>query len=134
MSKLFRPDTKPHSILIEQTCLQFAATWYEAGRSTGLTSKFKDARSYAKANWPKFIPKVVDIFLDMLNKPSTPAGMKEEIHAALMERHNDPTLTEGRPSIPDIDVKKVLAATRQPTIIIDTLMDNIKKKKPNVTI
>ena len=40
----------PHSILIEQTALELAATYYEVGRSQGLTSKFKDARAFAKAN------------------------------------------------------------------------------------
>lgn len=116
MAKLFRPDVKPSSILIEQTCLQMAAVYYEAGRSTGLKSQYKNPRAFAKAKWPKFIPKCIDIFLDMLNKPNLAPGMKEEIYAALMERHNDPTLTESMPSIPDIDVKKVLEITGQQTI------------------
>lgn len=118
MAKLFRPDVKPHSILIEQTAMQFAAIYYEAGRATGMTSKFKNPRAFAKNNWPKFIPKVIDHFLDMLNNPNLAAGMKEAIHAAIMERHNDPTLAVSMPSLPDIDVEKVLKITGQHKIIV----------------
>lgn len=96
----------PQSTLIETVAAQLAATWYEIGRGQGLTSKYKNARAYAKANLEKFIPKAVEILLEMLKPTSncTPE-MREEIYEALMERHNDPELNA---VMPNIDVKKVL--------------------------
>lgn len=128
--KLFRPDIKPSHILIEQTALEFAAVYYEAGRSTGLTSKFKDARAFAKANWPKFIPRVVDHFLDMLNNPKYNKHVKDTIFEALMERHNDPTLNAVNPALPDIDVKKVLAL-QEHKVVIESKIDQLMKGKDN---
>lgn len=95
------------SHIIEDTALQFAAIYYEAGRSTGLTSKYKNAREFAKNNVEKFVPKVVQHFIEILNNPTFPKDAKEEIFQALMERHNDPTLKTGN-ELPDIDVKKLI--------------------------
>lgn len=108
----------PKSNLIEKTAVEFAAVYYEAGRTTKnpvtgkyLTSKHKDARSFARANFEKFIPKVVEHFLTMLGNEHLPTLMKQEIYEALLERHNDPTLqTESQ--LPDIDVKKLIELTR----------------------
>lgn len=94
-------------VLIEQIALQLAATFYEVGRGQGLTSKYKNAKAYAKANLEKFIPKSVEYCLEMLKEHSnaTPE-MKEAIYDALMERHNDPELNTYRPNF---DVKAIIA-------------------------
>ena len=91
MSKL--KIIEPHSILIEETALKFAATYYEVGRSQGLTSKFKNARAFAKANVERFIPMAVKTLMDMLANPSTPEAQKEMIYQAFTERANDPDLS-----------------------------------------
>jgi len=91
MSKL--KIIEPHSILIEETALKFAATYYEVGRSQGLTSKFKNARAFAKANVERFIPMAVQTLMDMLSNPSTPETQKEMIYQAFTERANDPDLS-----------------------------------------
>ncbi len=82
----------PRYTVIEKTALQLAAVFYEAGRSSGMTSKHKNARSYARANLEKFIPKAVEILLGMLNNPNTPKIMKDEILGAYLERANAPGL------------------------------------------
>lgn len=84
----------PHSLLIEKTALELAATYYEVGRSQGLTSKFKNARAFAKANVEKYIPMAVKFLMDMLGSPSVPQDQKDMIYDALMERSNDPDLSD----------------------------------------
>ena len=81
---------KPKHNLIEKVAGQLAATWYEIGRGQGMTSKYKNARLYARANIEKFIPKALEHLIDMLGNPSTPEIMKKEIYDAIMERKNDP--------------------------------------------
>lgn len=93
MSK-FNKIATPQSLLIEQTALKFAQVYYEAGRSTGLTSKHKDARSFARANVEKFIPLATSTLLDMLGKSSTPLEQKDMIYNAIMERTNDTDLSD----------------------------------------
>lgn len=83
----------PQSLLIEKTALEFACVYWEAGRSTGLTSKHKDARSFAKANVEKFIPKAIEVLIDMLSKPHIPQEQKDTIYEAIMERTNDKDLS-----------------------------------------
>lgn len=117
----------PTSTLIETIAGQLAATWYEVGRGQGLTSKHKTARAYAAANLEKFIPKAVELCLEMLgpNSTSTPE-MKEEIWEALQERLNDPELLLYRPNV---DVKKVIEQLeimerKKGPVIIDTNSKN----------
>lgn len=47
---------------------------------------------YARKNLETWIPKAVEILIEMLGKPGISTHMKDEIHAALLERANDPTL------------------------------------------
>lgn len=102
---------QPKHTLIEKIALELAATWYEIGRSQGLTSKHKNARKYAAANLEKFIPKAVEHCLEMLRPNSNATeAMKAEIYEALMERHND----EGLCSVlPNIDVKRSIELAEQ---------------------
>lgn len=108
MTKLQAHLVTPASLLIEKTALELAATFYEAGRSSGLQSKHKDARSFARAYVERFIPKAVDLLMDILNSPSTSADQKNLIYDAVMERTNDkelskvlPVFKNDTPFIPD---------------------------------
>ena len=92
MTKLQSQLATPASLLIEQTALKLATTFYEAGRSSGMTSKYKDARSYARAYVERFIPKAVELLMDILGNPNTPQEQKNLIYDAMMERTNDPEL------------------------------------------
>lgn len=98
----------PKYTVIEKTAAEFAAVWYETGRSQGLTSKWKTPKAYARANFEKFIPKALEILLSMLNRSDIHDLMKEEIYEAIMERHNDKALTDIMPNIPNIDITKLL--------------------------
>lgn len=98
----------PKSNLIEHVAGQLAATWYEIGRSQGMTSKWKTPRAYARANIEKFLPKAIEHLIDILGNPSFPDLAKQEILEALLERHNDPTLKTGN-ELPNIDMKKLMA-------------------------
>lgn len=105
MSKKLQIVT-PNSTILERTALSIAAEWYEIGRGQGLTSKWPNARAYAKANLERFLPNAVSILLDMLKPDSNcTEEMREAIYLCLMERHNDPDLLV---HMPNIDVAKVL--------------------------
>ncbi len=97
--------TIPKHKVIEETALALATTWYEIGRSQGMTSKWKNARTYARANVEKFIPRAVQHLIDILGNPSFSESAKQLIYDALMERHNDPTLNK---YMPNIDINKVI--------------------------
>lgn len=106
MSSLERKLITPQSVLIEKTALEFACVFYEAGRSSGLTSKHKDAKSYAKKYLTKFIPLAVSHLMDMLSNPNVHKEQKDLIYDALLERANDKDLSN---TIPIFD--NPLAAT-----------------------
>lgn len=83
----------PKYTIIEKTAGELAAAFYEGARGSGLKSKYKNARSWAKANFVKFIPKAVEILTGMLDSHSNISDhMREEIYEAIMERANDPAL------------------------------------------
>lgn len=82
----------PQSVIIEKTALELAASWWEIGRTNGMSSKYKSARQYAKKNLETWIPKAVEILTEMLSKDNIPELMKQEIYTALMERANAPGL------------------------------------------
>lgn len=93
MSKLNK-IIQPHSLLIEKTAGEMAAVFWEAGRSSGMHSKHKNARSFARANLEKFIPKAVELLIEIMSRPNTPPSQKEQIYLAIMERTNDEQLSE----------------------------------------
>lgn len=80
---------KPRFTVIERTAAAFAATYYEAARNTGMTSKFKTPKAYATANFETFIPKAIEILTDMLGRHDVSIHMRDEISNALIERAND---------------------------------------------
>lgn len=114
----------PSSVLIERTALEFAAVFYEIGRSQGLKSKYKTPRHYAAANLEKFVPHVIKSFLDMLNNPLVSQSQKDDIWEAIKERLNDPTAMSlanasvGH-SLPDIDIAKLIPVQQLPSVIKD---------------
>lgn len=111
----------PKHTVIERTALEFAATFWEAGRSSGMPSKYKNARAFARANFIKFIPQTISILTDMLGRSDVSEHMKKEIHEAIVERINDPrvNLEMGNP-LPDIDLKKLLGDKPEPPVIVNT--------------
>lgn len=84
---------KPESELIEHTAMKLATAFYEAGRSQGLTSKYKDAKGYALRHVKEFTPLAINYLMDMLGKSSTPQDQKDAIYDAIMERTNDVELS-----------------------------------------
>jgi len=78
--------------IIEKVAGEMAAIFYEAGRSSGMNSKYKIARAYARANLEKFIPTAINHLLTVMHNPSTPKIMKDEIMEAYLERANAPGL------------------------------------------
>lgn len=108
---------KPLNPLIYATARDMAAETYEAGRSKGMTSKYKNARQYAIANIEKFIPIAVKTLLMMLKPTSTISEfMKYEVYEALTDPINDPNLINGKgdgKALPDINVKKLAQILKQ---------------------
>ncbi len=99
----------PTHTVFETVAAEFAAIWWETGMSQGMTSKFKDARSFARANFEKFIPVAIKHCISLLGRQDIPALAKAEIYEALMERQNDPDINEMLGyGLPDLDVKKIL--------------------------
>jgi hypothetical protein len=86
---LFKPTS---TAIIEKTAGEMAAVWYDIGRGQGMTSKYKSARAYARANLEKFIPVALKHLLSMLSRPDISEHMKKEIYDAYIERANDPDL------------------------------------------
>lgn len=116
-----RKLTTPRTSLIERVAGEFAGTWYEVGKAQGLTSKYKTARQFARANVERFVPNAVSHLLDMLNDPTYNEHVKQEIYTAIMERVHDPDtnlMQDNR--LPDIDISKYLDHKPEASIIIDT--------------
>jgi hypothetical protein len=124
---------QPKHNLIEYVAGQLAGTWYEIGRSQGLTSKYKDAKSFARANIERFIPNAVQTLLQQLHNPDTPKDTKDMIYDAIMERHNDPDLIarDQMFTLPDVDIKKVLDSLKPK---VDTSLYNPTKPEIITTV
>ncbi len=99
----------PKNVVFEHVALEMAAVFYEAGRSSGMTSKYKDARSWARANFEKFISAAIEKCVQLLGRQDIPDLAKQEIWDALYERNNDPDINSALGyGLPDLDVKKIL--------------------------
>src|SRR5580692_3165395 len=88
----------PRHTVIERTAAEMACVFYEAARSSGLKSKFKNPRSWARAHFERFIPRAVQILTGMLGRSDIPELMKQEIFEALQERINDPQVNAVLPN------------------------------------
>jgi len=122
----------PSSILFETVAGQLAATFYEVGRSQGMTSVHKNARAYARANIEKFLPKAIEYCIDMLARPDINEEMKQMIYDALQERANDPsniTSTDVR-GLPALDIKKLL--DNLPAAPISQQLKKVRDKPINI--
>lgn len=120
----------PKFDVVEHTALQFALTFYEAARSSGMKSKYKTARLWALHNYIKFIPKALDTLIDMLSRNDIHDNVKQKIHEAIIERTNDPVVNQVFPKenvIPEIDLKKIL--DHSPEKPINIITDYFKDKK-----
>lgn len=116
--------TTPSSFLIEQTALKLAATFYEACRNTGLTSKFKTARHYAAANVEKFVPHAIVHLREMWLNQNTPDELRKVLHDMFIERISDPMAesmanASGGHTLPNLDVAKVIPVETLPALIKD---------------
>lgn len=94
----------PSNVIIEKTAGTFAATFFDAARSSGMgiinlqgqkidLRKYKNnPRNFARAHLEKFIPAAIEALTTILGRESTPVEQKEIIYNAIMERVNDPQL------------------------------------------
>ncbi len=99
---------KPANPLIYRTAAEFACVFYEAGRSSGMTSKHKDAKRFAAEYMERFIPLAVKHLIEMLKPTSNiTEHMRAEIHSALTDPINDPDLMETKVS-PDFNMEMIL--------------------------
>jgi|SRR6185312_946802 len=100
---------KPINPLIFKVAGEFAAVFYETGRSQGMTSKHKTAKAYARHNIEKFVPLAIKHLIDMLKPTSNCTDfMRMEIYEALRDPINDPDLMEGKKNgLPDINAEKL---------------------------
>lgn len=92
---------EPHSVLIEKTAAEFAGTFFEAARSSGmgiinLQGERIDLRKYknnphrfARAHLEKFIASATHSLIEIMSRDTTPDSMKEQIYQAILERTND---------------------------------------------
>jgi len=111
----------PQSLVIEKTALELAAAYYEIGRSKGLKSRYKTPQAYAKKHVTNFIPKAVELLMDMLGRDSTPQDQKDMIYEAFMERTNDPELSNsGLPIFENNVAYKSDRHTPEKPIVINT--------------
>ncbi len=88
----------PANPLIYKTALQYAAVFYDAGRSSGLTSEYKTPEEFAKRYVERFLPMVIKNFVEMLKPQSgITKHMRDTIYEALMDPVNDPNLMTTKP-------------------------------------
>lgn len=99
----------PKYTVFETVAAEMAAIWWETGMSQGMTSKYRDARSFARANFEKFIGEAIKHCVTLLGRQDIPDLAKAEIYEALHERNNDPDVNAMLGyGLPDLDVKKIL--------------------------
>ncbi len=99
----------PKYTVFETIAAEFAAIWWETGMSQGMKSQYKDARSFARAKFEKFIPEAIKHCVTLLGRQDIPDLAKAEIYEALHERNNDPDVNAMLGyGLPDLDVKKIL--------------------------
>ena len=110
--------------LIEITAGELAATFYEAARSSGMKSKYPNARIYAKNNLETFVPKALELLLEMLGKEDTPEHMKNEIYDAIMERNEDKDL-----KVVELEKPKFKPHVEKPIIVNSIPIEQALKEK-----
>jgi len=131
---LERKIKDPSDVIVEKTAGEFAGTFFEAARSSGMgiimlqgqridLRKYKnDPRAFARAHLEKFIPAAVNALTDILSRESTPQEQKDIIYNALMERVNDTTVIEmgkaaGLPEFENTPLYKTDTEKPKPVIV-----------------
>ena len=84
--------SQPRYTLFEKISGELAGCFFESCRSQGMKSEFKSAKAFARAKFLTFLPKAIELCLDMLSRPDIHENMKAEITAAYLERANEPYL------------------------------------------
>lgn len=133
MDRLQRKLIKPESTLIEKTALELACCFYEIGRSQGLTSKYKNPKAYAKRHIKEFIPKAVELLMDILANPQTPLAQRDAIYDALLERVNDVDLSNTIP-IFDNPLAATFKADNKPDLVKPLVINSPKDTLDNLPL
>lgn len=124
----------PSDVIVEKTAGNFAAVWFEAARSSGMTVvqlqgqkinllKYKnDPRAFARAHIEKFIPAAVHALNEIMCNPKTPEDQRQIIYNAIMERVNDVDLdmmgkTAGLPEFENTPLFKPDTEKPKPVIV-----------------
>lgn len=95
--------TSPSNVIVEKTAGTFAATFYEAARSSGMKLiklqgktinllRYKLPRDFARRHLEAFIPAAVHSLIEIMSRENTPVEQKEMIYQAILERTNDKDL------------------------------------------
>lgn len=135
MPKMFDKSLQmlsPKHTIIENIAANMAAEYYEMGRSAGMKSKHKNARSYAKEYFEHYIPNAVEVCLNMLADPSYSDDIKRPIYEAIMERTNDPMLNSILPNpiqAPIMNMKEFFKDKIAPVIVNTTRAPELDLEK-----
>jgi hypothetical protein len=104
MSSLASKIKDPSDVIIEKTAGEFAGTFFDAARSSGMGTimlqgqkidlrKYKNSpRAFARAHLEKFIPAAIEALTTIMGRENISVEMKDIIYNALMERVNDQQL------------------------------------------
>ncbi len=130
--------TTPKFDILEEFALKFAMEYYEVARSQGIkprNPKHKTARLWALHRFTDFLPKAVEVAIEMLtnDSPTITKHMKDKIYLALMERINDPVVNKvfgNKQLLPGLDLKKMLEnAPAKPVEIKTDIFDDKRSVK-----
>lgn len=121
----------PKYTVLERVAGELAGCFYEAGRSSGLSSDYKDARSFARAKFLTFLPKAIELCLSMLNRSDIHDLMKQEIFQALSERMNDPEINNVLPNYDAMEMMKLLPKSEPRPVIMNSTNFNPFKPTPH---
>lgn len=74
--------------VIEETAIELAAEVYDTWRRNGMPCEpYRNQRHYVRKNFEKFIPKAIDLLLEILHNSGTSELMKEQIYDAFLSRN-----------------------------------------------
>jgi hypothetical protein len=117
----------PINPLIYKVASNFAGIFYDAGRSTGLTSNYKTPEAFAKKYLERFIPMAIKHLMTLL-KPNSgiTEHMKEEIYSALIDPVNDPRLMKAKVNV-DLNMELLAEQHKFDKLKIVTPVNSTKK-------
>lgn len=135
----------PSDVIVEKTAGSFAATFFEAARSSGmkvimlqgkkinLMKYGENPRNFARRHLEAFIPAAVHSLIEIMSRDTTPVEQKDLIYRAIMERVNDANLdmmgkTAGLPEFQNTPLYKADNEKPKPVIINNTKFDFNSKR------